>query len=159
MGLPLRTCAHRSPAPRWDSPQSDQDGDGLGNACDSDFDGDGAGNALDNCPSVANPDQRDFDHDGTGDACDSDVDGDGVANTVDSCANTAGSDIIDATGCSIAQLSPCSGPAGTVMSWRNNGKYVSSVAHSANLFRQAGLISEAQKSAIVSAAAASTCGK
>jgi len=138
--------------------QSDQDHDGLGDVCDGDFDGDGARNGADNCPSVANPDQLDFDHDGTGDACDSDVDGDGVANIGDKCANT-GAEVIDATGCSIAQLSPCSGPAGTVMRWRNHGNYVSSVAHSTDLFRQAGLITEAQRSAIVSAAASSSCGK
>lgn len=139
--------------------QSDQDGDGLGDVCDGDFDGDGAGNGVDNCPSVANPDQRDFDHDGAGDACDSDIDGDGVANNSDNCASSAGADVIDSNGCSISQLSPCSGPAGTVMRWRNNGKYVSSVAHSATLFRQAGLISETETSAIVSAAAGSSCGK
>jgi hypothetical protein len=139
--------------------QSDQDADGAGDVCDGDLDGDGAGNGVDNCPSAANPDQRDFDRDGTGDACDGDVDGDGVANIGDSCANSTAGDVIDAAGCSIAQLSPCSGPAGTVMSWRNNGKYVSSVAHSASLFRQAGLISENERSAIVSAAARSSCGK
>ena len=139
--------------------QADQDGDGAGNVCDGDLDGDGAGNALDNCPAVANPDQRDFDRDGDGDACDGDVDGDSVANNSDSCPGTALLELTDAVGCSIAQLSPCAGPAGTIMPWRNKGKYVSSVAHSANRFRAEGLISEAERSAIVAAAAASSCGQ
>jgi hypothetical protein len=34
-----------------------------------DGDGDGVPNAADNCPDVANADQRDLDHDGVGDAC------------------------------------------------------------------------------------------
>ena len=139
--------------------QADQDGDGVGNACDGDLDGDGAGNTLDNCPALANPDQRDFDQDGAGDACDADADGDGVANNGDNCPNTSTAQIIDGVGCSIAQLSPCPGPAGTIMPWRNKGKYVSSVAQSANRFRAEGLISEAERSAIVSAAAASSCGQ
>ena len=36
----------------------------------SDADGDGVPNSTDNCPTVANTDQRDWDGDGTGDACD-----------------------------------------------------------------------------------------
>jgi cytosine/adenosine deaminase-related metal-dependent hydrolase len=55
--------------------QSDEDGDGEGDACDAspiggDLDGDGVGNAGDNCPFDANPDQRDGDRDDKGDACD-----------------------------------------------------------------------------------------
>ncbi len=34
-----------------------------------DRDGDGMGDACDNCPDLANPDQKDTDHDGVGDAC------------------------------------------------------------------------------------------
>lgn len=66
--------------------QSDFDGDGEGDACDpcpleagtttcapvdsSDVDGDGITFELDNCPMIANADQKDQDADGKGDACD-----------------------------------------------------------------------------------------
>lgn len=50
--------------------QTDSDGDGIGNACDTDFDADGVANEVDNCPLVANSSQADADGDGVGDLCD-----------------------------------------------------------------------------------------
>ena len=76
--------------------QADQDGDGIGDACDPDRDGDGAPNGADNCPTAANPGQGDQDGDGIGDACDPtpilDRDGDGVADGADNCPDVANRD-------------------------------------------------------------------
>ncbi len=138
--------------------QADRDGDGVGDACDGDDDGDGVGDAADNCPLIANPDQADSDGDGIGDACDADDDNDGVANDADHCPLTPPGALVDPSGCSIAQLAPCEGPRGATEGWKNHGQYVSSVAKAAESFVALGLITEAEKDAIVSAAAQSSCG-
>ena len=70
------------------SNQSDLNGDGEGDACDTDDDGDGTDDGSDNCPITPN-NQEDADGDSIGDACDPDVDGDDVDNTVDNCPVTA----------------------------------------------------------------------
>ena len=66
----------------------DTDGDKVADCVDADLDGDGKENALDNCPALANPDQKDLDGDTVGDACDPDRDGDLVPNLVDNCKDT-----------------------------------------------------------------------
>lgn len=52
---------------------------------DCDVDGDNRPDSSDNCPTVANDDQRDVDRDTVGDACDPDADGDGADDSVDNC--------------------------------------------------------------------------
>ncbi len=140
--------------------QEDLDGDGQGDACDGDLDGDGVANGLDNCPVDANPNQSDFDGDGAGDVCDSDIDGDAVANDDDECEFTPLGEVVDpANGCSIEQLVPCEGPRGTNQPWKNHGKYVSTLAKTTKSFVDMGLITEAERSAIISEGASSTCGQ
>jgi len=86
-----------------------------------------------------------------------DEDGDGVPDSSDLCPSTLAGDIVDANGCSLEQLAPCSGPAsgGT---WKDHGQYVSSVAHVVEEFLAQGLITAAEADEIIATAAQSRCG-
>lgn len=150
--------------------QADADRDGKGDACDTcptdannDVDRDGVCGNVDNCPSLANPNQSDIDRDGKGDVCDTasdDKDQDGVKNSKDKCPNTpAGTVVNPADGCSVAQTCPCSGPASGCGHWRNHGEYVSCVTHAAQDLVKVKVITNSQKSTLVSQAAQSSCGK
>jgi hypothetical protein len=86
-----------------------------------------------------------------------DEDADGVPDSLDLCSGTPAGAIVDANGCSIDQIAPCSGPA-TGGTWKNHGQYVSSVAHAAEAFLAQGLISAEQAEEIVAQAAQSSCG-
>ena len=135
------------------SNQSDADGDQAGDSCDVDDDNDAVLDGSDNCALAANADQRDTDADGSGDACDFDDDNDGVLDGADRCLATAAGSIVDALGCSIADTCPCASE------WRNHGAYQKCVSQTSERFLSLGLITGAQKDAIVSAAAGSSCGK
>jgi hypothetical protein len=87
-----------------------------------------------------------------------DQDFDGVPDSVDACPNTPPCSVVDASGCSLDQLVPCSGPANSGVPWKNHGQYVSTLAHAVNDFLSQGLISEAQAEAIMEQGAQSTCG-
>jgi hypothetical protein len=139
--------------------QSDADGDGRGDACDPDDDNDGVSDTGDNCPLVANVDQTNTDGDSAGDACDPDLDGDGVTNDTDVCAFTLSGVVDPVNGCAIVELCPCGGARGTTEPWKNHGQYVSCVAKSATNFVAQGLMTAAEKDALVSQAAQSACGK
>ena len=110
------------------SGQADEDGDGVGDACDAcigndklDPDGDKRASACDNCPNAYNPNQADGDDDGRGDACDNcaadsnseqnDGDGDRVGDECDNCPEAANPNQADMDGDGIGDLcDPCNDP-------------------------------------------------
>ena len=59
------------------------EGGGGGGGNDNDSDGDGINDDVDNCPNIANEDQKDFDEDGQGDVCDEDDDNDNYPDNED----------------------------------------------------------------------------
>lgn len=86
-----------------------------------------------------------------------DSDGDGVPDGDDLCADTPAGAIINEYGCSGMQVVETSCPA--TATYKNHGAYVSCVANAAEGAVADGLLSDAEKDAIVSAAARSDVGK
>lgn len=82
-----------------------------------------------------------------------DSDGDGVADERDRCPNTSPGSIVNAHGCSLAQLCPCAN------SWRNHGEYVACVIRHAWEFFRASLITRDQRRELIRDAVRSNCGR
>jgi hypothetical protein len=82
-----------------------------------------------------------------------DADDDGVPDDVDQCPGTPAGTVVNATGCAISQI--CAATA----SWKNHGQYVSCVSNTSAQFEILGLITAAQRNAMVSTAAKSNVGK
>jgi kumamolisin len=99
------------------TPPLDGDGDGIGDDADNcpavanpdqkDRDGDGIGDACDNCPTLCNTDQTDTDNDGAGDVCDCNPTEPAIGSCEDD--NPCTDDVCDpGTGCShVNNTSPC----------------------------------------------------
>ncbi len=82
-----------------------------------------------------------------------DSDADGVPDYLDLCPGTPPDVVVDASGCSIEQLCPPNGP------WRNHGEYLRNLSRTVTRFWQEGLISQAERAALLKAAANSAYGK
>jgi hypothetical protein len=115
-----------------------------------DPDGDGVPVYEDWCPDTA-PGAVVDEHGCSGDQRDSDADG--VMDDQDQCPNTAPGAVVDGSGCSIEDLCPCEA------FWQNHGQYVRTVGEVTAAFVQQGLITAAQRVAILRQAAQSDCGK
>jgi thrombospondin type 3 repeat protein len=109
-----------------------------------DSDGDGIPDTQDNCPTVANADQRDSDGDGVGDAC-------------DQCAGTTDG-LVSRQGCSITQLCPCDGPA-VDQQWESQTDYLRCVLRATRVFRRNGQMSRAESLETMRRAGRNGCGR
>jgi hypothetical protein len=82
-----------------------------------------------------------------------DSDGDGVSDDSDQCPNTEPDSVVDASGCSLAQLCPPDGP------WRNHGDYVGCVRVTLDRFVREGRLTREQAQRLFLEAVHSTAGK
>lgn len=112
---------------------------------DSDTDGDGVADTNDNCPHVANVDQRDQDHDQVGDAC-------------DECSDSDRREAVSAHGCTAAQACPCNGPRVGGL-WKSRGEYLMCIGREMRSMRRSGKLSRHEAMQAIRDAAASGCGR
>jgi beta-glucanase (GH16 family) len=132
-----------------------------------DGDADGVPDRTDNCPLIPNSDQADNDGDGEGDVCDTDDDDDGVMDGTDACVfsdvdstvvidgcDSATPNLLGANGCTFSDDIAAAAAVAT-----SHGGFVSQVTRLMNAAKKTGLISGAQKGAVVSCAAHSLRGK
>ena len=82
-----------------------------------------------------------------------DSDGDSVPDHRDRCPNTASGSIVNAGGCSLAQLCPCDGP------WRTHAEYVDCVIQHSWEFFRAGLITAEDRRRSIQRAVLAHCGR
>lgn len=129
-----------------------------------DRDGDGVLDMDDNCPDDANADQADYDGDGVGDVCDDDDDNDGCADVDDDhpMSNLEATVIIDGCDSGVPNsLITCGSNMSDLIAdcaagASNHGGFVKCVSKLTNTWKRAGIITGAQKGAIVSCAAGSS---
>lgn len=81
-----------------------------------------------------------------------DADGDGIPDDQDVCPNSPLGAVVDATGCSIQDLVPCSAP------WESHDDYVRAVKNQSEAFYQGGFITARERKAIQKQAQDSICG-
>ena len=82
-----------------------------------------------------------------------DSDYDGVPDDHDGCLGTVVGEVVNANGCSLAQLCPCDGP------WRTHGEYVNCVIQHSWEFFRAGLITADRRREAIHDAVQSNCGR
>jgi uncharacterized repeat protein (TIGR03803 family) len=87
-----------------------------------------------------------------------DADGDGVVDEYDECPATPAGSVVNAQGCSIGQLVPCTGPRPGVR-WQSRAQYLLAVARQTADFVSEELLTTEQGEEILGDAVRSDCGK
>jgi hypothetical protein len=149
------------------NPNSDSDGDGLSdsaetalgtNPLNADTDGDGLSDAAE-VAGVTSPIKADTDGDGTSDSADPiPVSNMSVTVSING-VNSGVTNKVIAPGITLADHMDSESSSCAAANIGNHGKYASCVAHALNALKKAGLITDAEKTALQSAAAQSSVGK